>query len=233
MKNILLKKNSLKNLKKYHKGISIFLTRYAPMKYKSGFTLVELMVVVGIITTISALSLFNGSKLNSSVLLSNTAYEVGLIIRDAQVAGLGARVLAVNGNPTVATTSNQGVYFDITKPEQIVFFADLSNDNKYNELSGEDSQVYNIENKRAGKILNICRLEANNSCLDIANINVIFKRPNPEAYFYSNDETSPLGYIGNVVINMGFVGGECKSITIYKTGAIQIDKNYCPPIVVN
>jgi prepilin-type N-terminal cleavage/methylation domain-containing protein len=84
----------------------------------SGFTLVELMVVVGIITVISALSIFNSSKLNSGVLLSNTAYEVGLIIRDAQVSGLGAKVLLDSTGG--ATTSNQGVYIDINNSEQII-----------------------------------------------------------------------------------------------------------------
>ena len=88
---------------------------------EKGFTLIELMVVIGIIAVISALSLFNSSRLNSSVLLSNTAYEIGLIVRDAQISGLGAKVLLTGG---VATTSNQGVYFDTFKPEQIIFFSD-------------------------------------------------------------------------------------------------------------
>lgn len=187
-------------------------------EYKSGFTLVELMVVVAIIAIISALSLFNSSKLNSSVLLSNTAYEVGLIVRDAQVAGLGARVLSVEN---IATTSNQGVYFDFLKPEQIVLFADL--DKKNNYTSGEQLQLYNIENKRSGKILKICKI-GSNGCSEIENLSILFKRPNPEAYFYPKGETEPLGYQGNVAINMGFPDGECKSIIIYKTGAIQIDK---------
>ncbi|MBC7981973.1 prepilin-type N-terminal cleavage/methylation domain-containing protein [Candidatus Parcubacteria bacterium] len=189
---------------------------------QKGFTLVELMVVVGIIAVISALSLFNSSKLNSSVLLSNTAYEIGLIIRDAQVSGLGAKVLLNGGN---ATTSNQGVFFDKGTPEKIVFFADLDKNNTYN--SGEESQVYNIENKRAGSIIRICEVNGTN-CDDMYDLTVMFKRPNPEAYFYDTDHTS-IGIQSNVVINVGFDGGDCRSIIIYKTGAIQIDKSYCPP----
>jgi prepilin-type N-terminal cleavage/methylation domain-containing protein len=199
---------------------------------QKGFTLIELIVVVAIIAVISALSLFNSSKLNSSVLLSNTAYEVGLIIRDAQVAGLGAKVISGNvGGTTVATTSNQGIYFDIKKPEQVVFFADLNRNNTYDEQS-EQSQIFKIENKRAGKILNICKTTNNTLDCNVENVNIIFKRPNPEAYFYPSDllDKSGQGHIGNIVINMGFTDGECKSIIVYKTGAIQIDKTYCPPI---
>ncbi len=214
MKNKLLNNNIYKNIKNI------------------GFTIVELMVVVGIMSVISTLLLFNSSNLNSSVLLSNTAYEIGLIIRDAQVAGLGAKVIATNGDQTVATTSNQGVFFDKLNPQQIVFFADLNKNNTYDQISNEKSQVYIIENK-AGKVLNICKLELNNNCTNpntSENLSIIFKRPNPEAYFYPKDMTNPLGYQGNIAINIGFDDGECRSITIYKTGGIQIDKNFCPTL---
>ena len=194
-------------------------------KNNYGFTLIEMIVVIAIIATISALSLFNSSKLNSAVLLSNTAYEIGLIVRDAQISGLGAKVMQSGVN---ATTSNQGVYFNpVVNDSQIIFFSDLNKSNKYED--GEESQIYDIENKRAGKIISICTIDSESAPCNVSNIvdlNIIFKRPNPEAYFYHG---SPLTqYSGSVVVNLGFDGGECRSIIIYKTGAIQIDKNYCP-----
>jgi len=200
---------------------------------KSGFTLIELMIVIAIIAIISALTLFNNAKLNSSILLNNTAYEISLIIRDAQISGLGSKVTNLNGN---ATTSNQGVYIDPSNPEEIIFFSDKNKDNKYTPGS-EENQIYNIENKRAGKILSICTIVADTPCKssntsNVPNLNIIFKRPNPEAYFYIGSDTSTpdpvVDYMGSIVVNIGFPdGGECKSIIIYKTGAIQIDKSYC------
>ena len=198
-------------------------------KNKKGFTLVELIIVIAIIATITALSIFNSSNLNSNVLLSNTAYEIGLIIRDAQVAGLGARVLSTNvdGVGNVATTSNQGIYFDINKPEEVVFFTDLDKSNKFE--TGEPNQVYTIRNKRAGKILSIYKLDdtAPGGKKLITDLKILFKRPNPEAYFYHTEADILEPFIGNVGVNIGFVNGECRSVIVYKTGAIQIDKSFC------
>ncbi len=61
-------------------------------KSQKGFTLAEMIIVIGIIGLISSITLFDSRKLNSNILLSNTAYEIGLIIRDAQVSGLGSKL---------------------------------------------------------------------------------------------------------------------------------------------
>ncbi len=89
----------------------------------------------------------------------------------------------------------------------------------------DKNQTYNIENKRAGKVLSICKVAKDNICQGVVDLNVVFKRPNPEAYFYTYGEQAEFN--GNTVVNIGFDDGECKSIIIYKTGAVQIDKSYC------
>ena len=187
-----------------------FLKKYQEHIY-TGFTLVELMIVIAIIAIISALTLFNNAKLNSSVLLSNTAYEIGLIVRDAQISGLGAKVSNINDNGNiVATTSNQGISIDIDKLEQIIFFSDKNMNNKF-DLTGD--------------------VNTSGSCntSNLFKLNIIFKRPNPEAYFfYDNGSPDVVEHkTGFIVINIGFDGGECRSIIVYKTGAVQIDKSYC------
>lgn len=59
--------------------------------YKSGFTLIEMIVVVGIFGIITAITIYNYGKFNSSTLLTNLAYEVALEVRQAQVYSLGVR----------------------------------------------------------------------------------------------------------------------------------------------
>ncbi len=191
---------------------------------EKGFTLVELMVVVSIIIVITALTLFNNNQLNSSILVSNTAYEIGLIVRDAQVSGLGSKLISNSGT---ATTSNQGVYFDGATPEKIIFFADINNNNKFDSLT-DPNQVYNIENKRAGRIMKICTINnTDGTCNQVTDLIVLFKRPNPESYFYKLNNGLVEEIQGSVAINIGFENKICRTLVIYKTGAIQIDQSFC------
>jgi prepilin-type N-terminal cleavage/methylation domain-containing protein len=48
-----------------------------------GFTLVELMVTVGIFTIISGLLLARYSNFNQGIILTNLAYDIALTIRSA------------------------------------------------------------------------------------------------------------------------------------------------------
>lgn len=67
---------NLKSSNKYHKGISIFLTRYAPKKYKSGFTLIELLVVISIISLLSSVVLASVSGVRERAVLTKTVSEM-------------------------------------------------------------------------------------------------------------------------------------------------------------
>ncbi len=58
---------------------------------KSGFTLVEMLVVVAIFTIISAVALFNQTKFSSDMVITNLAYEIALEVRQAQTYGIGVR----------------------------------------------------------------------------------------------------------------------------------------------
>ena len=64
---------------------------------RAGFTLIEMLVVVAIITVVTAVMFSNQSNFSSSVLLANTTYDVALSARDAETYGLGTRAAGAIG----------------------------------------------------------------------------------------------------------------------------------------
>ncbi len=208
----------------------------------AGFTIIELIVVIAIIAVVSTLVLFNSGKLNSALLLSNTAYEVGLIVREAQIAGLGVRASQNSGTQSFAYS--QGVHFNIAEPNTVILFSDIDGNGHYNG-SIEDVQSYTISNSRAGKILAICGITADPICspdgpTHVETLDIMFKRPNPEAFFKIGNISPSDGssivmseFNNGVVINIGFVDDICRSVIVQKTGAVEVGTDYCPPNLIN
>jgi len=56
-----------------------------------GFTLVEMMVVLAIIVTITLIAVLGQSTFNRSMILTDTAYTLAFSIREAQALGLSSR----------------------------------------------------------------------------------------------------------------------------------------------
>ncbi len=190
---------------------------------KKGFTLVELMVVITIMAIVTSIVLFNNRDLNSSLLVSNTAYEINLLVREVQTYGLG---VVGTDNTSTGFTYGQGVHFDMVTPDQVISFAD-KDDNKAYSGPSENIHVYKLNTERAGSLLSICTVDVGGICNTLSGgtgVDVVFKRPNPEATF----TVSGLEIGGPVVINLGFSTNKmCRSIIIQKTGSIQINQQYC------
>lgn len=60
-------------------------------RFRRGFSLVELLVVLLIMITITMAALVNQSSFNKTLLLKNTAYDLALVLRSIESLGLGTR----------------------------------------------------------------------------------------------------------------------------------------------
>lgn len=146
---------------------------------KRGFTLVELMVTVGIFVFMTALILARYNSYNSGTLLTNLAYDVALSIRQAQTYGL-----SVLKNESSGYNSAYGVHFDIYDPTKFIIFSDGDQINapngRYDGAGDVVVVIYNL--KRGAMITNVC-IGSSNDCvggsMDILDIS--FKRPNPDS----------------------------------------------------
>lgn len=153
-----------------------------------GFSLIELIVVIGIFTVIMSVILFNQSKLSSSTLIDNLAYEIALALRQAQAYGIGVR----STNPALGSTAfagGFGVHFDKTTPSTFILFQDNDGTHTYTPTPNGTDQVltiYNIGNNNS--ISDLCvngSLASSVGCISggstFTTMDITYTRPSPEA----------------------------------------------------
>jgi prepilin-type N-terminal cleavage/methylation domain-containing protein len=180
-----------------------------------GFSLVETMVSVAIISSIMSVVLWTYSTFNDNISLSSAGQEVAIAIREAQTYGLTVReVTPGSGN----FNSAYGIVFDPTDLTHYSVFADLNSNKVYD--SGEDVDKFTLKN--GVTITAICD---NTNCPphpDVKNLNITFLRPNPDAYiaFANNGGGIFRGAapIGKVVLT----SHQGKNLTVIVTSTGQV-----------
>jgi prepilin-type N-terminal cleavage/methylation domain-containing protein len=85
-----------------------------------GFTLVEMVVVLAIITVITVIILSGQASFNRSLILTDTAYTVAFSARQAQSFGVSSRAVGAIRN------AGYGLRFDRSSPSSFILFADTT-----------------------------------------------------------------------------------------------------------
>ncbi|MEI8339623.1 MAG: type II secretion system protein [bacterium] len=152
-------------------------------KSTAGFTLIELMVTLSIFVIVSGIVLFNQGKFNSSIVLTNLAYDVALGIRQAQIFGVSGKVgsSALGIKPQYGVNFKAGAYSADTV--QFKMFSDADN-NFY--LTSENETLETMKISRGNYISKISIFSnVSGQWTDVNNLSIVFRRPEAEAYFYS------------------------------------------------
>jgi len=179
-----------------------------------GFSLIELLVALSILTIISTVVLANHTRFNSSVLLESLAYDIGLSVRQAQVYGLSVREFSSGFQV------GYGVHF--AGNGSYLFFVDTDANKKYD--AGIDSIVNAYSLSRGHQIARYCGYTVSGleRCSDsgtpITYLDVVFFRPDPDAIMSSNEA----GVYSRSVISVSSTSGTTRSIEIASTGQISI-----------
>lgn len=151
-----------------------------PPALAAGFSLVELMVSIGIIVLVLSIVITQQGSFNSAVLLRSQAYEIALAVRDAQLSAVSSF------NDFSGTSDNFetviGVHFgtsDLYKG-RYVLFVDADDDSFYDP--GEELGPTGLLDPR----FEIAAIRADGSAVATDEISVIFERPNFDARFKSS-----------------------------------------------
>lgn len=147
------------------------------LETSKGFSLIELVVVIAILTAITSIVLFNQSIFSSNVVLQNLAYEIALTVRQAQFFGINVRETSLGGG---TFESGYGVFFDVNTPNSFIFFADIDNDNIFDNPQ-EIIEVYNMTQNNYIKYLCVDAFCTNPPTPGVNELNIVFHRPDPNA----------------------------------------------------
>jgi prepilin-type N-terminal cleavage/methylation domain-containing protein len=180
-----------------------------------GFTVVEVVIVLAIITMISSIILANFSGFNEGVTLSRSVRELALAARKAQNMALAVlRVTRQDG--TTGIPRAMGIQVSRGTAGYFIF-ADFVNDNRYNQSDDEKISPGTMIFERGAAITDF--LGKNNTLLSASKIHIIFA--SPEAAITLTDENGT--DIGEKVTFrlVSQSGKVTKSVTVRTSGQIS------------
>jgi Tfp pilus assembly protein FimT len=139
------------------------------------FTLIELMVTVGIFVLMTALILARYNSYYSGTVFTNMAYDVALTMRQAQTYGI-----SVKATTGVDFTGSYGVNFLHSSPNNEFSLYSYTKSNDPAKVTKEKSYTL----KRGAKINSLCVGVNQAKCTSILSsgdeLDIVFQRPNPE-----------------------------------------------------
>lgn len=208
----------------------VFLGNPKAQKTTRGFTVVELLVTVGIVVLVTGVVMIRYSSFNSSVLLSSQAYLTGFDIREAQ-----SLAISVRGNSS-QFREEYGMYFDMADTDQYLLFQDDDSNGDHDPAryhSGEAvGAPYKVDSRF--EILNICATNSSSrTCYaedpsstgesvdaSLSSIAISFQRPDFDAALYSDAKTN----LTSAEIHIGTQDSSIiKKVIVYSSGQITID----------
>lgn len=214
------------------------------IKFKKGFTILELMVTIFIFATMTTYLLAKYGTFNQSTLLTNLAYDVALTLRTAQSYGLNVKGVTTNGSADPSFNYPYGVHFEMAGSQWrdgtcIVFFADSNSNGRYspsyslpancNSVNANNKKISTYLIKRGSFIKRLCvdACDPENLSKNSRNsLDITFKRPDPDAIINatgsidnSYDDPSPHRY---AEITLQSTDGSTIKVIVNKTGYIAI-----------
>lgn len=137
---------------------------------KKGFTLIELMVTIGIMVIINGVIFFNYPKVMANLALRRTADEIALTARQAQAYAMAAKSEG-------SELPSYGVHFDTGTPTSIILFADKNGNDSYQNCVA-DVCAYTFEIQTKDEISSLsCSGSSGSSCNN--NVDIVYSRQSP------------------------------------------------------
>lgn len=176
--------------------------------------MIEIVVMMAIITAISAIVLFKFTALNDSALLNRSTHELALSIRRAQNMALA---ITVGGAGQVAAAYGVRLSQAASDADRYIIFGDVFNDFKWD--AGTDDTIDGTQFFSRGirvKEITGCAI----SCPE--RVNIMFRAPESEMEFYNDsDGTLIVDDTLNIVLTTS-AGDLTRKIIVKTSGQVSI-----------
>jgi prepilin-type N-terminal cleavage/methylation domain-containing protein len=199
--------------------------------FELGFTLVELLVSVAIVTLIMTIVIVNQSRYSEATVLSNTVSSLALAAREAQVYGVSVREVSAGSNEF---TAGYGLEFNLSggTNDAYIGYADRGAKNYMYDgdwscpVGGLSECLYKTTLQSNLVISAICSIDtSDNEDCTLSRAAVTFVRPDTDAHlalFSSSGFQLATTNIKAVRIKITSPSNVTRSVYMYTTGQISI-----------
>lgn len=200
--------------------------------YTQAFTLVELMVSIGIMAIVLGISISGAPSAIMRLALSDNTYQTELLIREAQLQG--SAINSVND-----TYGGTGVYFNLATSSLSIKFRDkvvianppkaIAVGNGLYDQAAPDEKNSTLALTNRNRIAKLCVASGagpltcyDNSVTPLKTLTVSFSRPKQTAHIYLDDSTSTDYTTACIELDSlrAPEKGYVRSILVYKSGMI-------------
>lgn len=155
-----------------------------------GFTLVELLVSIAVIVIITSIVLVKYDSFDSTTLLKNTAYDIALTLREAQLKSVSASRHSGNFDYPFGVTFTP----DTKTYTTFRYQHDVATEHPYYDISEPDPKAdildtLTIDRSMYVKEMCVTEISSSENC-GISRLDVSFKRPEFKALIYAPEYSS-------------------------------------------
>ena len=199
------------------------------MKRFSGFTLIEVIVVIGIMAVMSAIVLANFPRFQRGAVVEREVAKLALAMRKAQSYSLGVREFnpapAFNDDPFCVKIPvrfpGYGVYLAMSSPTVYTIFGDATCSKKYDTFPVDETvENITIENKAKLASLKGFNVGICSSGCALDEVLVFYLRPGPSIFLTDADGINSYDYFEISLASSD--GSVAKTAVVRSTGQISI-----------
>ncbi len=204
------------------------------IKKSFGFTLVELMVSVSIVTLMMSVVFFGYRTFSNRLAVSAATQELALAVRQAQTFGISAKEF-VRGSADF--TIGYGIYFSMIDPQSYYIFADTNHDGKYTVGNGCGGVTTECVEKGQIKsnvfVTTFCGINTSGTQVcpptNAQAVSILFNRPNPDGVIkFLDNGGNLLGgtyqsfQLAVATQNNAFSQGAQSNVSVNQTGQVYV-----------